>query len=395
MLSHTLTDQVLVKNFLKGDNLSFEHLLNRHKNRVFAFVMSKVKNRDLTEDIFQDTLIKVINSLQKGKYNEEGKFLPWMMRIAHNLVIDHFRKESKMRKIRPTSEFDIFDVLDDGSKNQEEVMIQTQVYSDLRLLIEQLPEDQMEVLKLRYFEEMSFKKISDLTDINIVAIPKTIDNDVGVTEYSVGFNTAVDAATKALDSLQSTAASHGRAMILEVMGRDAGHIALNAGIAGGADIILIPEIKYTIAGIINKLNEIKRNKIGHSLIIIAESVKTENGEYVTNNYNNQMRFGGIGYYIAQEIMKNSDIECRVTSLGHIQRGATPVAIDRILASAFGVSAVDLIAKNKFNRLVIWNNRKVIDVSINEGIKQYRKVTNEDILLKTAISLGTYIGNINK
>jgi RNA polymerase sigma-70 factor (ECF subfamily) len=167
MLSHTLTDQVLVKNFLKGDNLSFEHLLNRHKNRVFAFVMSKVKNRDLTEDIFQDTLIKVINSLQKGKYNEEGKFLPWMMRIAHNLVIDHFRKESKMRKIRPTSEFDIFDVLDDGSKNQEEIMIQTQVYSDLRLLIEQLPEDQMEVLKLRYFEEMSFKKISDLTGVSI------------------------------------------------------------------------------------------------------------------------------------------------------------------------------------------------------------------------------------
>ena len=238
------------------------------------------------------------------------------------------------------------------------------------------------------------KKISDLTDINIVAIPKTIDNDVGVTEYSVGFNTAVDAATKALDSLQSTAASHGRAMILEVMGRDAGHIALNAGIAGGADIILIPEIKYTIDGIINKLNEIKRNKIGHSLIIIAESVKTENGENVTNNYNNQMRFGGIGYYIAQEIMKNSDIECRVTSLGHIQRGATPVAIDRILASAFGVSAVDLIAKNKFNRLVIWKNRKVIDVSINEGIKHYRNVTSEDILLKTAISLGIYIGNTN-
>jgi len=238
------------------------------------------------------------------------------------------------------------------------------------------------------------RRLAQQGDMNLIGIPKTIDNDVGVTEYSVGFNTAVDAATKALDSLQSTAASHGRAMILEVMGRDAGHIALNAGIAGGADIILIPEIKYTIAGIINKLNEIKRNKIGHSLIIIAESVKTENGENVTNNYNNQMRFGGIGYYIAQEIMKNSDIECRVTSLGHIQRGATPVAIDRILASAFGVSAVDLIAKNKFNRLVIWKNRRVIDVSINEGIKQYRNVTSEDVLLKTAISLGTYIGNTN-
>ena len=167
MLSNTLADQVLVKRFLKGDNNSFELLLTRHKNRIFAFIMSKVKNRDLAEDIFQDTLIKVINSLQKGKYNEEGKFLPWMMRIAHNLVIDYFRKESKMRKIRPTSEFDIFDVLDDGSKNQEEVMIQSQVHSDLKLLIQQLPEDQMEVLKLRYFEDMSFKKISDLTGVSI------------------------------------------------------------------------------------------------------------------------------------------------------------------------------------------------------------------------------------
>ncbi len=167
MLSKTISDQVLVKNFLNGDNSSFEQLLNRHKNRVFAFIMSKVKNRDLTEDIFQDTFIKVINSLQKGKYNEEGKFLPWMMRIAHNLVIDHFRKESKMRKIRPTSEFDIFEVLDDGSKNQEQVMIQDQVHADLKDLIEMLPEDQKEVLKLRYFEDMSFKKISASSGVSI------------------------------------------------------------------------------------------------------------------------------------------------------------------------------------------------------------------------------------
>ena len=130
-----------------------------------------------------------------------------------------------------------------------------------------------------------FKKIADSTGIRIVGIPKTIDNDVGVTEYSVGFNTEVDAATRALDSLQSTAASHRRAMILEVMGRDAGHIALNAGIAGGADIILIPELNYSINGIVKKLLEIK-NKIGHSLIIVAESVK-ENGENVLNNYKNQ------------------------------------------------------------------------------------------------------------
>jgi RNA polymerase sigma-70 factor (ECF subfamily) len=167
MLSNNLTDQVLIKNFLNGDNKSFEELLSRHKNRIFAFIMSKVKNRDITEDIFQDTFIKVINSLKKGKYNEEGKFLPWMMRISHNLVIDHFRKESKMRKIRPTSEFDIFDILDDGRKNQEDLMIQTQVHADLNILIEQLPEDQKEVLKMRYFEDLSFKKISELTGASI------------------------------------------------------------------------------------------------------------------------------------------------------------------------------------------------------------------------------------
>jgi len=167
MLLDNSSDKVLVQNFLNGDNKSFEILLSRHKSRVFAFIMSKVKNRDITEDIFQDTFIKVINSLQKGKYNEEGKFLPWMMRISHNLVIDHFRKESKMRKIRPNSEFDIFDVIDDGNKNQEEIMIQSQVHFDLKILIEQLPYDQKEVLKMRYFEDLSFKEISDLTDSSI------------------------------------------------------------------------------------------------------------------------------------------------------------------------------------------------------------------------------------
>ena len=167
MLNSVLSDQELVKNYLNGDNASFEILLTRHKSRVFAFIMSKIKNRDLSEDIFQDTFIKVINSLQKGKYNEEGKFLPWMMRISHNLVIDHFRKEAKMRKVRPTAEFDIFDVLDDGNKNQEEVMMQTQVHTDLKVLIEQLPENQKEVLKMRYLEDLSFKQISDLTGTSI------------------------------------------------------------------------------------------------------------------------------------------------------------------------------------------------------------------------------------
>tara|TARA_X000001036_G_C20475474_1_gene723419 strand:- start:54 stop:641 length:588 start_codon:yes stop_codon:yes gene_type:complete len=167
MLSSVLSDQELVASYLNGENTSFEILLERHKSRVFAFIMSKVKNRDISEDIFQDTFIKVINSLQKGKYNEEGKFLPWMMRISHNLVIDYFRKASKMRNIRPSDEFNIFDIIHDGSRMQDEEMIRKRVHSDLNKLIQCLPEDQMEVLKMRYFEEMSFKKISEITGVSI------------------------------------------------------------------------------------------------------------------------------------------------------------------------------------------------------------------------------------
>ena len=167
MLTSVLPDQELVKKYLNGDNTSFEILLTRHKSRVFAFIMSKIKNRATAEDIFQDTFIKVINSLQKGKYNEEGKFLPWMMRIAHNLVIDHFRKESKMKNIRPTDDFNIFDVINDGSRGQDEEMIRKRVHADLNVLIEDLPEDQMEVLRMRYFKDMSFKEISEITGVSI------------------------------------------------------------------------------------------------------------------------------------------------------------------------------------------------------------------------------------
>jgi len=167
MLTSVLTDQELVKNYINGDNSSFELLLTRHKNRVFAFIMSKIKNRDIAEDIFQDTFIKIINSLKSGKYNEEGKFLPWMMRISHNLVIDHFRKQSKMKNIRPSDDFNIFDVIHDGNRIQDEEMIRTRVHNDLNMLIDYLPEDQMQVLKMRYFEDMSFKKISDKTGVSI------------------------------------------------------------------------------------------------------------------------------------------------------------------------------------------------------------------------------------
>jgi 6-phosphofructokinase 1 len=239
------------------------------------------------------------------------------------------------------------------------------------------------------------KKLAKEGNMKIVAIPKTIDNDVGATESSIGFHTAVDVATQALDNLQSTAASHRRSMILEVMGRDAGHIALSSGIAGGADVILIPEIKYSIKGIINKINEMKKRNVKHSLIVVAEAVKKENGEKVIHEFKDgQKRLGGIGEYIANEIMGKTHIECRVTALGHVQRGAPPTHNDRILASAFGVYAVDLLQKKKFDRMVGWKDRKIIDVPITDAISTYKNVERNDALVETALSLGIYIGDIN-
>jgi len=167
MLLINLSDSELVALYLKGDSKSFEALIQKHKNKIYAFILSKIRNRDLAEDIFQDTFIKVINSLQKGKYNEEGKFLPWVMRIANNLVIDYFRKSKKMRTIAPTDDFDIFDILQDGEKNIEDNLVNNQIHKDLRKLIEHLPENQKEVLKMRYYAELTFKEISESTGVSI------------------------------------------------------------------------------------------------------------------------------------------------------------------------------------------------------------------------------------
>jgi len=239
------------------------------------------------------------------------------------------------------------------------------------------------------------KEIADKGNLNIVAIPKTIDNDVGATESSIGFHTAVDVATNALDNLQFTAASHSRTMILEVMGRDAGHIALNAGSAGGADVLLIPEINYTIEGIIKKLKHLNSYGIKHSLIVVAEAVKQENGKNSTVKFaDGETRLGGIGSYIASKIMNKTNIECRVTTLGHVQRGAPPSTQDRILASAFGVYAVDLLAQKKFDRMVALNDRKVVDFPIQMGIETYKEVELDDSLVKTALALGIYIGDVS-
>jgi len=167
MQTQKLDDSVLVKSYIEGNERSLEILILRHKQRVFSFIYSKVQDRDVAEDIFQDTFVKIINTLKMGKYNEEGKFLPWSMRIAHNLIIDYFRKGNRMPTFQNTDEFDIFSVLGDPTGNVENHMIKDQIHSDVRKLVEQLPEDQKEVLKMRIYGEMSFKEISEQTSVSI------------------------------------------------------------------------------------------------------------------------------------------------------------------------------------------------------------------------------------
>lgn len=167
MKSVLIDDATLVRNYIQGDEKSLEMLIARHKQRIYSFIYSKVYDRDISEDVFQDTFIKVIRTLKRGKYNEEGKFLPWVMRIAHNLVIDHFRRNNRMPKFDNTGEFSIFSVLSDSSLNAEKQMVRDEVNLDVKRIIEELPEDQKEVLKMRVYQEMSFKEISERTGVSI------------------------------------------------------------------------------------------------------------------------------------------------------------------------------------------------------------------------------------
>jgi len=162
-----IPDAILVSNYIKGDESALETLVYRHKHRIYSFIYSKVYDRDVAEDIFQDTFIKVIRTLKKGAYNEEGKFLPWVMRISHNLVIDFFRKNNRMPKFSNTDEFNIFSVLSDNSLNAENSLIKEQVETDVRRLVDELPDDQREVLLMRIYEDLSFKEISDKTGVSI------------------------------------------------------------------------------------------------------------------------------------------------------------------------------------------------------------------------------------
>ncbi|MDJ0843358.1 ATP-dependent 6-phosphofructokinase [Crocosphaera sp.] len=247
---------------------------------------------------------------------------------------------------------------------------------------------------------------------NIIAIPKTIDNDVPLTEFSVGFSTAVEIVTQALYDLTFTAASHNRIMIVEVMGRDAGHLALRGGIAGGADIILIPELTPCLSldvldGCCHQLLELQQSDRHFGLLVIAEGVKNKSNEkesYIGDYLKRQIKeyIGFLYHEKHKNFAQLKDLDMRVTVLGHLQRSHPPVAWDRLLATAFGIKAIELIKEKKYDRLVIWKRGEVSSDSLSEVIDIIKKrhkdkvctspVESDDCMLKTARSLGIYLGN---
>lgn len=240
-----------------------------------------------------------------------------------------------------------------------------------------------------------FRQLAQAGGWNLVAVPKTIDNDVALTERSLGFDTAVNTVTEALFRLTYTAASHDRVMIVEVMGRQAGYLALHAGIAGGADVILIPEIPYALDQVYRHIAEL-RDKWGRefAMIVVAEGVKPNPGIALKEE---KTSLNGIGHYIADQI-KHSGLETnpevRVTVLGHIQRGGIPSALDRLVAATFGKAAVDLIAQEKYDRMVAWQNGEVVDVPLKEVIDQSPSPVNpHSFLVQTAQALGIYVGDL--
>ena len=167
MANTQLPDASLVQDYVSGNEDALAALIKRHESKIYGFIYSKISDRDISNDIFQDTFIKVIRTLKSNSYNEEGKFLPWVMRISHNLIVDHYRKTKKMPMFRETEEFSIFSIMSDDSLSIENKIISEQVEMDIKKLIEELPVDQKEVLVMRMYQDMSFKEISEVTGVSI------------------------------------------------------------------------------------------------------------------------------------------------------------------------------------------------------------------------------------
>lgn len=215
---------------------------------------------------------------------------------------------------------------------------------------------------------------------NIVGVPKTIDNDLSSTDYTFGFDTALNTAMECIDKLHTTAESHHRIIVCEVMGRYAGWIAVEAGIAGGADVILIPEMPIDIHEVCNHLKKRQERGKTFSIVVVAEGAQFKKGDMILQEQKldefGHVRLGGIGEQLAQEIEKITGYETRVSVLGHIQRGGTPTAFDRVLGTRFGVKAVELVKSKKFGRMVALSGNRIIDVSLEAAVEKLKTVDLE-------------------
>jgi phosphofructokinase-like protein len=234
--------------------------------------------------------------------------------------------------------------------------------------------------------------------INVVGIPKTIDNDLAATDYTFGFDTACNIAMEALDRLHTTAESHDRVMLLEVMGRHAGHIALHAGLAGGADVILVPEIPYRTAAVLRKINTRIRAGTTFTLVVVAEGARPEGGDFSfveKTKPGTAKRLGGAAQRVAESILAEAPhLDVRVTVLGHLQRGGSPSHFDRVLATRFGVAAARLVAREGFGRMVCLRGLEIEDVDIKDAIAVNRGVDIESPagLVSQARALGISFGD---
>jgi phosphofructokinase-like protein len=231
--------------------------------------------------------------------------------------------------------------------------------------------------------------------LNVVGVPKTIDNDLLKTAVTFGFDTALNTAMQALDKLHTTAESHHRVIVLEVMGRDAGWIALEAGIAGGADVILIPEIPYDILAVREKIEARNQRGAKFSIVVVAEGAKPQGGQAIYQDFQeigSAQRLGGIGEVFARQLRDCSDVEVRVTVLGHLQRGGSPSAFDRLLGSRFGTMAVHLVAQGKFGYMVALENDHITAVPIAEAVARQKFVPLDSDIIQTAFGLDINLGN---
>ncbi|MEW6062268.1 MAG: ATP-dependent 6-phosphofructokinase [Bacteroidota bacterium] len=232
--------------------------------------------------------------------------------------------------------------------------------------------------------------------LNIIGVPKTIDNDLDATDQTFGFDTALSIATEAIDRLHTTASAHHRVMVIEVMGRYAGWIALQAGLAGGADVILIPEIPFKWDVIMRRVIERSTRGNRYSIVCVAEGAKAADEDIVIKETDikrtDPIRFGGIGEHISRRITQETGLETRTTILGHLQRGGSPTAYDRVLATRYGTKAVELAVKGEFGRMVSLRGTSVTSVAIKDAISKQRLVPVDGEIITTARSVGTNFGD---